>query len=231
MGRTSALRAAVIGDVVGSRRAPDRRGLQLDVGKALDLTNELIPALQPLRHTVGDEFQGLYPDPASALDAALLVRLALVGTADVRHGVGWGELEVFDPDSLPIAQDGPAWWAARDGIGRVKKRAGGREGPQGLRTAVVVHPELEATERGFDPFLVVNAYLVVRDELISRMSDRDARITLGLFTGRRQEDLAALEGVSQSAISQRASKGGAYAVLEAQRLCREGMGWSTSASG
>lgn len=79
------------------------------------------------------------------------------------------------------------------------------EGKEGLR------PDLE----GF-----INAALVTRDELVSAMDERDARIALGLMEGKTNAAIAEEEQVSTSAISQRALGAGIYAVLRADRLLR-----------
>lgn len=221
--------AAVIGDVVASRRAPRRDLLQEELGSALELANELVAPVQPLQITIGDEFQGLYRSTAEALQAALVVRFAMIGTAAIRFGIGSGELYVVDPERVPFGQDGPAWWAARQAISSVKDRRRSREAP-GLATAYVDGDTL--VEQVSDPAAavrqdLVNGILVARDALIARMDDRDARIALGLLTGRRQEEIATVEGVSQSAISQRVVGAGIAAVLEAQRLCMRGVEWPT----
>src|SRR5271165_2616630 len=106
------LRAPVIGDVVGSRRADDRSALHRHVAAALRQVGE--GAIDPPVFTVGDEFQGSYPALGAAIDAALTVRLLVAPDIDVRFGIGWGAVTVLDADAG--IQDGPAWWAARDAI-------------------------------------------------------------------------------------------------------------------
>lgn len=228
--------ASVLGDVVASRKAPQRGVLQRQLSDGLRLANELSDARQPLEITIGDEFQGLYVDVGEALRAALLVRLTLLGTMDVRFGIGWGELPIEDPSRSPYGQDGPAWWAAREAISEVKRRTRARE-PAGLATMFVHADTLRAQETL--PLMedqqtetdrlqaLVNGVLVARDALIAQMDDRDARIALGLLSGRRQEDIASIEKVSQSAVSQRVGKGGIGAMLEAHRLCEKGLAWNT----
>lgn len=56
--------ATLIGDVVGSRSAADRHALHARLEEVLADVNARTEPLQPLRLTVGDEFQG--PGAAAA---------------------------------------------------------------------------------------------------------------------------------------------------------------------
>lgn len=225
--------AAVIGDVVGSRAAADRPALQASLALALDETNARLEALQPLQVTIGDEFQGLYAALDRALLATLVVRLRLFDRADVRFGVGWGLLTTFEPATVPLGQDGPAWWAARDAVGRSAEVARGRGAPRGIRTQVAAgSPADDVTVTGLPPptaispsaFGFVNAFLACRDELVAAMGDRDARLLLALLAGDGQGEMAAHEHISQAAVSQRLARHGAYAIVHAHRQIEEALG-------
>src|SRR5688572_9368962 len=111
----------LIGDVVGSRDAADRRALHRAVEHALAAVDEAVPSVTGLRVTVGDEFQGGYPSVGAARDAAFRVRLALLPDVDTRFGVGGGEVTVLDPERG--VEDGPGWWAARAAIDEVQEVA------------------------------------------------------------------------------------------------------------
>jgi SatD family (SatD) len=216
-------RAALLGDIVASRRHVDRAALQERLLAALSSANARVDADQPLTMTIGDEFQGLYASPARAIDSSLALRLMLVGEVDLRFGIGWGRLAVRDPDREPYGQDGPAWWAARAAIDRVAKAARAREGPKGWRTAFAqgVDPAPEGALPSED---LVNALLMCRDELVSRMDARDARLLLAWFEGRKQADIGADEGISPSAVSQRFARNGAYAIRHAHELIGTALG-------
>jgi hypothetical protein len=201
----------------------DRAALQERLLDGLSSANARVVADQPLTMTIGDEFQGLYDSPARALEASLVLRLMLVGAVDLRFGVGWGRLDVRDPDRGPYGQDGPAWWAARAAIDRVAKGARAREGPKGWRTAFVDGTEpTSGPPRASED--LVNALLMCRDELVSRMDARDARLLLASFEGRKQADIGADEGISPSAVSQRFGRNGAYAIREAHGLIAGALG-------
>jgi SatD family (SatD) len=207
---------AVLGDVVASRIHPDRERRLTAIRGALDLANRRVGAAQPLTPTIGDEFQGLYEDLVSALDATLVVRLALLGEVDVRFGIGSGELLGYEASRAPFEQDGPAWWAAREAVDMVRDLEQRRERSRGLRTRWI-----DEGGDGPPPVGAVNAFLHCRDELVTAMDPRDADILLGLLVDEPLTSIAKRLGVSVSAVSQRAIRGGLYAIRQAHEELRE----------
>ena len=99
------VRYAIIADIVGSRRLPDREAAQrifLDVlvraGKGLDLPGAPYA-------TVGDEFQAVASDLATALTLTLRTQLLLPSRLSLRFGVGRGEVrEVGVGEDAPIRE-------------------------------------------------------------------------------------------------------------------------------
>ena len=187
----SSLRAALIGDVVGSRHATDRGRLHRRITQILADT--------ALAFTVGDEFQGSYPTVGDAIDAALTVRLALAPDIDVRFGIGWGEVTVLDAGTG--IQDGPGWWSARDAI---EWTAAAQQQPAlaTVRTAYRRHGDA-----GPDPD-AVNAALLCRDHLLGSVDARSLRLLRGLLEHKTKKELAAMEDISASAVSQRTARDG-----------------------
>jgi hypothetical protein len=165
----------------------------------------LEPGLQELESTVGDEFQGAYSDPRQAARVALLVRLAMLPAVDVRCGIGEGEAETFDAARRPRLQDGPAWWAAREALERMATPR-----RSSLRTWLV--------GGGSDD---LNARLMCRDALVDRLNDRGRRMLALALRGHSQQEIAAIEGVSKSAVSQAFARG-ITAVRDAEDLVRRG---------
>jgi hypothetical protein len=211
--------ASLIGDLVASRRAEERRGLHERVLQVMEQVNARTDQVQPLTFTVGDEFQALYRDLPDAIEATLLMRLHLVGVSEVRFGLGWGTVEVFDAEHLPFQQDGPAWWAARRALELVARAQKQREMPKGWRTAFV-----DAEDDGRSG--VVDAFLICREALLDGMDERDAGVLLGLLAGQSQGEIAAAQGVTQPAISQRSARNGTYAILRARSMLKEGVVWT-----
>jgi hypothetical protein len=208
-------KVGLIGDLVGSKDAPDRRGVQADLAAALIEVNRRVPAVEELAPTIGDELQGVFADLPSAIRATLLLRLELLKhrEVDIRFGIGVGRILVF-PGERRITQDGPAWWSARAAIERVEEMA--RE-PRTvfLRTRLELSEEETEISRG--EAAALNAFLASRDAIVSQMTPRRRHLLLGLLTERRQWEMADEEGIYQSAVSQGLARSGGYAIVAAER--------------
>lgn len=204
--------ATVIGDLVGSRTRADRHTVHRAVSTALDAVTASHEPVEPLRVTAGDEFQGVFADVGSAIDAALTLRLDLQSAIQSRYGIGWGEVTLLDDTDR--TQDGPGWWAARDAIEWVADAQ--REAVTAhVRTAYRCrHPRGPSED-------AVNAALHCRDHLIGSGDDRARRILAGLMAGRTQAQIAADEGISASAVSQRVRGDGPGLLLLTRDLLRE----------
>ena len=217
--KSSSSRCVLLGDVVGSRGAADRRALHRAIEGALDVVNARVPAVTDLHVTVGDEFQGAYTTLGAATEAALQLRLLLLPTVDTRIGLGRGAVTVLDRERG--IEDGPAWWAARAAIEYVEQVAG-RAATRHLRTAFRVSAE-DSAGLGSAVWVAaaVNATLLCRDHLVGSLSDRSVRLLRGLMEpDTTQSELAQTEGISASAVSQRVRADGIGAVLAAQELLR-----------
>lgn len=204
----------LIGDLIGSRGSTDRRRLHATFAAVLDRINTELRPPTPVRMQVGDEYQGVFASLGDALHASLTVRLAMLPGADVRHGIGRGSIEVLSEE--PRVEDGPGWWAARAAIGRVED-AERRPGERSLRTAYVAAHD--AAVPGSEE-AAVNAALVLRDHLVSGLSDRSLSVLRGLLVGDSQRDLAEALGISPSAVSQRVRADGLAAIIAAHDLTR-----------
>lgn len=201
-------RATLIGDLFGSGQSADRSVLYRRVATALERLDA--PALDPPAFTVGNEFQGSYPSVGAAIDAALSVRLALAPDIDVRFGIGWGGVTVLDRRTG--IQDGPGWWSARAAIewtAAAQQQASLASVRTAYRNGAGDGPDADA----------VNAALLCRDQLLGSMDARSLRLLRGLLNHQTKKDLAAMEGISASAVSQRAARDGLdLLVLSSQYL-------------
>ncbi|HEX5257103.1 MAG TPA: SatD family protein, partial [Mycobacterium sp.] len=165
----------------------------------------------PPAFTVGDEFQGSYPTVGAAIDAALALRLAVGPEVDVRFGIGWGTVNILDADAG--IQDGPGWWAAREAIQQTAE-AQRQPGFTLVRTAFRADGDTRSDAAA------VNAALICRDHLLGSLDERSLRIVRGLMTGRTKKELATDEGISPSAVSQRASRDGLDLIVLASQYLR-----------
>lgn len=208
-GASPGLRATLIGDVVGSRQVADRAAAHRDIHGALGDVSA--GAIDPPAFTVGDEFQGSYPTVGEAIDAALSVRLAVAPSIDVRFGIGWGSVAVLDPEAG--IQDGPGWWAAREAIEWTAKA----QRQPGL---ALVRTSFRDGGEGRTDADAINAALLCRDHLLGSLDERSLRIVKGLLTSQTKKDIAAAEGISASAVSQRAGRDGLDLIVVASRYLR-----------
>ena len=215
--------AAVIGDVVGSRDHADRPDLHVRLVGRLAELEELLRAeeraggetlvVSPPRVTVGDEYQGIFTTLGVALRATRWLRFSLLPDVDVRHGVGWGPVQVLEDE--PRVEDGPGWWAAREAVESVEEAAL-RSGHRRRRTAYV---RVDGCP-GPDP-AAVNAALLLRDEMLGGLSERSLGVLRGLLSGRTQREIAEKLDVSASAVSQRVRHDGLAALVASERLLGE----------
>lgn len=219
--------ATLIGDVVGSRRTADRTVLHEALLAAIQEVNAAGPVV-PLRITLGDEFQGVFRDVPAAVGAMLTLRLRLLGATgpagpvtDTRYGLGWGPVQLLEPDTgVHGVQDGPGWWSARRAIEEVAEAGSHRRGGA-LRARFCDTADPDArpyADAGGTPLAgLVNATLGTLDELVAGLSDLDVRLIRGTAAGLTQSQLAAAEGITQSAVSQRLARNGSWALLAALR--------------
>lgn len=207
--------ATLIGDIIGSKKRADRVALQRSLADALASVNRILDPVQPLEPTLGDEFQGVFPEIGQAVRASLLLQLELHkrGEINSRYGLGWGNISIFEL-STPVSQDGPGWWAARGAIEQVKEEEGKR-GTKFVRSRFSRAEDGESSSR--INAATLNAFLICRDGIVNEMDSTAKRRLLGLLLGKTQREIAAEEGTTQSAISQSLKNNAAYAIEAAER--------------
>ena len=201
--------AALVGDVIGSRKEPQRLHLQERIADVMDTVNNTVPPEVPLHFTEGggDEIQGLYGSIYAALTAALRIRLLLAPHAEIRFGIGWGT-ETFRK-SKRLGREGSAWWNAKEALDTIRSfepRQNYR--PEGWRTA------FHAGNADYNA--LVNSFLTCRDAILDSGDAMDLRITLDRLDNKPQKETARTLGITQSAVSQRAKNHGLFAILRSQ---------------
>jgi hypothetical protein len=204
---------AVLVDISKSRTHPDRGGLQTSIERAFADVNALVRSVQPIEPTVGDEFQGVFNDIGTALRTTLLARLHMPEGIDCRFGLGRGEVATIGSGVVGSVQDGSAWWTARKAIDEARKHQYSKLGF--VRTWYRSSTPDERED-------LVNAYLLGRDQIVSAMNPRARRLLLGQLLGETQAQLAAAEGITQSAVSQNLARSGANAIVAGAALLTGG---------
>lgn len=201
---------AVLADIVGSRKLDDRSAAQQVLDDTIAQVESDLPlASRPLTPTVGDEQQGVYEHLDDAMVSLLMIQLRLPDGIGFRFGIGVGEVSAVESVHGELA-DGPGWYAARAAIDTVHAREG-RAIPR-ARTWIVGAPGQDEVME--TTIAASNAYLLVRDELVGAMSERERRLTYGRLIGRSQHELAEEEGITQPSVSKSLRSAGAAALLE-----------------
>jgi hypothetical protein len=209
---------AVVADIVGSRKLDDRSAAQRVLDQTISLVEGDLPlASQPLTPTVGDEQQGVYRSLEDALVSLLMIQLRLPDGIGFRFGIGIGAVSAVESVHGELA-DGPGWYAARAAIEAVHAKEG-RAVPRS-RTWIVGAPGQDEVMES--TIAASNAYLLVRDELVGAMSERERRLTYGRLIGRSQLDLADEEGITQPSVSKSLRNAGSAAILDGVAAIRGG---------
>ncbi|HHS49962.1 MAG TPA: hypothetical protein ENN07_02485 [candidate division Zixibacteria bacterium] len=114
---------AIIGDLVGSRDAPDRAALQSKLNDSLSAANKKFThrLFSKFILTAGDEFQAIAEYVVTAFKITQILKDELF-PHPVRFGIGYGSLKIFPEDrEFAIGFDGEAFWRARTAIEESKK--------------------------------------------------------------------------------------------------------------
>jgi len=205
---------AVIADIVGSRRLRDRAEAQRVFDETIARVQREHPlADQPLQPTVGDEQQGVYRNLDDALAGVLLLQLALPEGMEFRYGLGVGEIRAIESAHRELT-DGPGWWAAREAIETVHARQ--ERAVPTARSWIVAAPGQDEVMQSL--VSTSNAYLLARDAIVVRMTERERRLAYGRIGGLSQSALAEQEGITQPAVSKALRSSGAAALLDGLML-------------
>jgi Trp operon repressor len=201
----------LIGDIAHSRSFDNQRELFSRMQEHFEWLNERVEAAQALElgFEQGDEFQAAYRSIESAVKASILLRMRFKLDAfkpkardmDVRVGLGYGQITVYNEKIAPRGQSGDAWWNAREAIEEAESRQGKHGMPRSTKTRFKgSSPELER---------YINAMLLAVDQVLYRMDRRGIHITLALLEGTLQKEIAARLATSQPTISRTAREQGA----------------------
>ncbi|MFE8070624.1 SatD family protein [Marinobacteraceae bacterium S3BR75-40.1] len=112
----------LIADIIGSRKLPNRGGIQKKLAAELDRLNATRSQLaSPYTITLGDEFQAVF-EGADRLFADLFSVMGALHPVELRFAISVGPLDTPINSREAIGMDGPAFHQARDLLERMKKR-------------------------------------------------------------------------------------------------------------
>lgn len=111
---------ALIGDLVGSKKSPNRdllqENLQVVVSKINENYDDII--VSKLTITLGDEFQVLLTPHRRIFQ--LIDDIRRLVNYPIRFGIGYGAISTDIDPNISLGADGPAYWNARQAIENVE---------------------------------------------------------------------------------------------------------------
>lgn len=192
--------AAVIGDIVDSRRLPGRAALQARLERLVGLINERFQEdiAASFLVTLGDEFQGLLSRVGRVLDLTYAAELEL-HPVRIRFGVGVGRIDT-SLRQVALGMDGPAFHRAREALEHAKKN------------------RLPLVFRSDDPVVdaVVANYCALAARVRAGWTPKQREVAQLLRDVKRQKMVAERLRVDPAAVSQRLA-GAMWHELESSR--------------
>jgi len=193
---------AIIGDIVDSRKSPDRQALQDRFQQTLsDINGEYDEYLASnLTITLGDECQGLMS--VNHLWYEVIQKIIdQMAPARMRFGVGVGPMSTQFDKHTAIGADGQPYWSARQMLDMLKKDRKAR--------TILYHA-------GTPEDILINALLACIEAIRSGRTDKQAAAARAMDRYKRQETAAQALGINQSAVSQRLQSARYYELIDAE---------------
>lgn len=193
---------AVIGDIRGSRELTDRREAQQEFKQVVTSLNDELPdssIASQFTVTTGDEFQVLLTAATEAVEAVVSVSDRF-HPAQLRFGIGLGELDTQVNPNQAIGMDGPCFHRAREAIDRAESE-GAWLRVSGWSTDLVTH---------------VNAMFDLVQCVREDWTDRQAQFARALKEEGSQKRVVERFDVSKSTVSESLSAGHVQEVREAE---------------
>lgn len=186
----------VIADMVASRRASDRNALQQRTQRVLAEINQQ-PLLSPYTITLGDEFQAVLSDASCVFQHSAIIQAALYPVR-VRFSLAVGDITTKINRQQALGMDGPAFYAARDGIELLRKN-------RSLYHISGLPGESAA---------LGNASLQLLSHNVNKWKQHRHAIMAALGQGHKVQQIAEQLGISDKAVYKSISAGGVEHNLE-----------------
>lgn len=193
----------MIGDLIDSKKISDRGRFQQRLQATIERINQAGNSVSPWTLTLGDEFQAVYEDERGVWQDVLTM-MAGLWPQRVRFALVTGPLSTSINRKQALGMDGPAFHAARETIGGLKKQG---------RSIGVGFVGKEAEQK----VLAVIGALIGKLLYQGRTSTR-VDIFRGLLAGQTRAGIAKAIGVSASAVSQQIETAALEDLIEGARL-------------
>jgi len=114
---------AIIGDIVNSKKIPNRQEIQdLFARVLMEINIEFYNDIASnFTITLGDEFQGLISKPSLSYKIIKIIKQKM-SPIELVFGVGIGEMKTAIRRDISIGSDGPAYHYARNMVEKAKKK-------------------------------------------------------------------------------------------------------------
>jgi|SRR5680860_569439 len=114
---------AIIGDIVNSKKIPNRQEIQVLFASVLNGINMEFynDIASNFTITLGDEFQGLISKPSLSYEIIKIIKQKM-SPIELVFGVGIGEMKTAIRRDISIGSDGPAYHYARNMVEKAKKK-------------------------------------------------------------------------------------------------------------
>ena len=179
----------VIGDIISSRKVEKRNDLQkklVDVFNDLNATDYENHLVSPYTITLGDEFQAVY----EKVDLLFLDSIRILEKTfpqKIRFSFGFGEISTELNRKQSIGMDGSAFYLARDGIEKLKKKRGNYK----FNVSGLEDPELEK---------LFNNSLFIFSNLLERWHKNRYFILTNTMAGKTVKEIAKELKLTETAV-------------------------------
>ncbi len=203
--------AAVIADIVESRKLRDRGNIQEELARLLDSVNEKNDGIaSPYTITLGDEFQAVYRHTEGMFEDFWRI-LAGLHPVKVRFSVGVGDIVTDLNPEEALGMDGPAFHRARDGIEADL-----------AKSHALFHVEADVKRRRF-----VNKTLDLISKYARTWKKNRFEILCSLFEAQEAQEIAERIDISVRAVYKNIDKGGLEEIVaiseEIETICQEAL--------
>jgi len=199
---------AIIGDIVESKQLKERGQVQRQLNQVLDQVNRQYKTAIAAKFTItlGDEFQGLMHTTQDILMMIDWIRFRMQ-PVEIRFGIGIGPMSTAIDEAAAIGADGPAFYAAREGLNRIKDLNTKYVQPYMTTMCFLNEGSLKATES----VEIFNAAMSTTGFIASKWTSKQRAIIIEVEEGQlSQREIGKKLGITQSSVQRRLDSSGYY---------------------